>query len=243
MFKKLLSILLLTVSITASAKKPKNTYVSIKTGKGECIVKLYNETPKHRDNFIKLVKEGYYNGTLFHRVIKGFMVQGGDPKSKTAVARQELGNGDLGYKIDAELRDSLFHLKGALAAARDDNPAKASSSCQFYIVQGKVFTDEELNMIEQQRLNGRKIPVWQRQVYKKTGGSPFLDQNYTVFGYVVRGIDLIDSIAGVEKDLNNRPKEDIKMEVSILKKRTVKKLEKELLQEAFKRKLIMDSGK
>ena len=109
------------------------------------------------------------------------MVQGGDPKSKTAIVGQELGNGDLGYKVEAELRDSLFHFKGVLAAARDDNPQKASSSCQFYLVQGKTFTDEELNMIEQQRLNGRKIPAWQREVYKKTGGAPFLDQRKEAF--------------------------------------------------------------
>ncbi len=243
MLKKIIAILLLTVPVFAGAKKPKHVYVSIKTNKGECIIRLYNETPKHRDNFLKLAKEGFYNGTLFHRVIKGFMIQGGDPKSKTAIAGQELGNGDLGYKLEAELRDSLFHLKGAVSAARDDNPTKASSSCQFYIVQGKTFTDEELNMIEQQRLNGRKIPVWQREIYKKTGGSPFLDQNYTVFGYVVRGLEMVDSIAILEKDLDNRPKEDVKIEMKVLKKRTIKKLEKELLQESFKKKLIMASGK
>ncbi|WP_423146694.1 peptidylprolyl isomerase [Rubrolithibacter danxiaensis] len=237
--KKLLSFVLILVSVSAFAKKPKNTYVRIKTSKGECIVRLYNETPKHRDNFIKLAKEGFFNGTLFHRVINGFMIQGGDPASKNAGPDQVLGEGDLGYKVDAEFRDSLFHKKGVLAAARDNNPEKASSASQFYLVQGKKFTDEELDKVERLRLQGRKIPVWQREVYKKVGGTPHLDQNYTVFGETVKGINMIDSIAAVPTNTADRPLEDIKMEVSVLKKREARKLEKELIKAVFRQKLIM----
>ena len=219
--------------------KPKNSYVRLKTAQGESIIKLYNETPLHRDNFLKLAGEGFYNGTLFHRVIKDFMIQGGDPDSKKAKPGQMLGEGDLGYKINPEFRDSLFHKKGVLAAARDNNPQKASSASQFYLVQGKTFTDEELNKVEQYRLQGRKIPEWQRTVYKTLGGTPHLDQNYTVFGEIVKGLGTVDSIAAVKTDRNDRPEQDVKMEVSVLKKREAKKLEKELKKEAFRNKLIM----
>lgn len=194
---------------------------------GECIIKLYNETPQHRDNFLKLAKKGTYNGTLFHRVIKGFMVQGGDPDSKTAIAGALLGEGTVGYTVPAEFRDSLFHKKGVLAAARDDNPEKASSGSQFYIVQGKVFTDQQLDDVENKRLKF-KIPQWQREVYKTIGGAPHLDRNYTVYGEVVKGLELIDKIAVVETDGNNRPLSDVKMTITILKRREAKKLEKEL---------------
>ena len=134
MKKLLINALLLFFAITAFGKGPKNQYVRIKTTYGSCIIRLYNQTPKHRDNFIKLVKQGFYNGTLFHRVIQNFMIQGGDPDSKNPAKAKpgaELGNGDVGYTIPAEFRDSLFHKRGVLAAARDDNPAKASSGCQF----------------------------------------------------------------------------------------------------------------
>ncbi len=235
--KKILSSLLILTSIYAFAAKPKNSYVRIKTGKGECIVRLYNETPLHRDNFLKLANEGFYNGTLFHRVISQFMIQGGDPDSKVAQPGQLLGEGDLGYTVKAEFNDSLFHKKGVLAAARDNNPEKASSSCQFYLVQGRVFADEELNRMEQTK--GRKIPEWQRVIYKTVGGTPHLDQNYTVYGEIVKGWEMVDAIALVATDANNRPKEDIKMEVSVLTKQEAKKLEKELLKDAFRSKLIM----
>ncbi|MCZ4243148.1 peptidylprolyl isomerase [Pedobacter punctiformis] len=227
--KRLLLFLCTFSVLSAFAVKPKNQYVRIKTQYGECIVKLYNETPLHRDNFLKLTKSGFYNGTLFHRVIKDFMIQGGDPDSKTVKPDSLLGNGDVGYKIPAEFRDSLFHKKGVLAAARDNNPGKESSGCQFYLVQGKVFTDEQLNSLEQNRLKF-KIPDWQRQVYKTIGGTPHLDRNYTVYGEIVAGLDVVDKIAVLATDKNNRPKEDVKMEITILKKREAKKLEKQLLQ-------------
>ena len=212
------------------AAKPAHQYVRLKTDQGECIIMLYNNTPLHRDNFIKLVKKGFYNGTLFHRVIKSFMIQGGDPDSKGAPAGKELGNGDVGYTIPAEFRDSLFHKKGALAAARDDNPEKASSGCQFYLVQGKKFTDPQLDSLEIKRLHF-KLPLWQREVYKRIGGSPHLDKRYTVYGEVVRGLSLIDTVALVPTDKKDRPLADIKMTVTLLKRREARRLEKELKKE------------
>jgi peptidyl-prolyl cis-trans isomerase B (cyclophilin B) len=231
--KKVFFLLLLMCCVQVFAAKPKHQYVKISTAKGEVIVKLYNETPLHRDNFIKLAKAGFYNGTLFHRVIKSFMIQGGDPNSKTAKPDSVLGNGDVGYTIPAEFRDSLFHKKGVLAAARNNNPAKASSGCQFYIVQGKVFTDSLLNLTETNRLKF-KLPEWQRQIYQSVGGAPHLDQNYTVYGEVVKGLEMVDFIAEVTTDKNNRPKEDIKMMVSVLSKRDIRKLEKELAKKRLK---------
>ncbi|MFD0940373.1 peptidylprolyl isomerase [Pedobacter boryungensis] len=234
--KKIFFLFLSLCFIQAFGAKPKNQYVKISTSKGEVIIKLYNETPLHRDNFLKLAKNGTYNGTLFHRVIKSFMIQGGDPDSKNAKPDSLLGNGDLGYTIPAEFRDSLFHKKGVLAAARegdDVNPLKASSSCQFYIVQGKVWTDSLLNQVETRRMKF-KIPDWQRQIYKTIGGTPHLDRNYTVYGEVVKGLEMVDAIAEETTDKNNRPKSDIKMTVSVLTKREAKKLEKELAKNAVK---------
>ncbi len=226
--KKLLLMVLMMATLAVQAAKPKHQYVRIKTDKGECIVMLYNQTPKHRDNFVKIVADGTLSGTLFHRVIKDFMIQGGDPDSKTAKPEQALGDGDLAYKVDAEFRDSLFHKKGVLAAARDNNPEKASSACQFYLAQGKVFTDEQLNTLEQTRLKGRKIPASQREIYKTLGGIPHLDQNYTVYGEVVKGLEMIDAIAAVKTGPADRPVEDVRMEVTLLKKKEARKLEKTL---------------
>ena len=226
--KSYLLLLLLSFALTSGAK-PKHSYIRIKTSKGECIVMLYNQTPKHRDNFLKLAKEGFYNGTLFHRVIKDFMIQGGDPDSKTAAPLQVLGSGDLGYLVDAEFRDSLFHKKGVLAAARDNNPSKASSASQFYLVQGKKFTDEELDKTRMNRMNGRLIPDSQRAIYKTLGGTPHLDGNYTVYGEIVQGLAMVDTIASVVTSASNRPSDDISMEVSILTKSETRKLEKRRL--------------
>ena len=226
--KKIIIFLFVLFTLNVSASKPKNTFVKISTSYGEVLIKLFNETPQHRDNFIKLAKEGTLNGTLFHRVIKNFMIQGGDPTSKTAKAGSLLGDGDLGYTVPAEFVPNLYHRKGVLAAARDDNPTKASSASQFYIVQGKKYTDAELDALENGRLAGRKIPSDQREVYKTIGGTPFLDQSYTVYGEVVKGIEMVDKIADLKTDKNNRPLEDVKMEVNLLKKSAAKKLEKEL---------------
>lgn len=227
--KRLLILIIISVfAQSVWAAKPKNQYVEIRVNLETCIVKLYDETPLHRDNFIKLVKSKFYNGLLFHRVIEHFMIQGGDPDSRNAEKGAILGMGDIGYTIPAEFRDSLFHKKGALGSARDDNPEKASSGSQFYLVQGKVFTDDELNRLEEERLNGRKIPADQREVYKTIGGVPYLDQNYTVFGEVVKGVNLIDDIAAVQTDEMDRPLVDQKMEMRLLKRKEIKRLEKEL---------------
>jgi len=228
--KKLFTLIILLIAFAgAFAKGPKNQYVRIKTSYGECIIRLYNQTPKHRDNFIKLTKQGFYNGVLFHRVIQNFMIQGGDPDSKDpkkATPGAELGNGDVGYTIPAEFSDSLFHKRGVLAAARDDNPAKASSGCQFYIVEGKRLTNAKMDSVEVARLKGRKIPEWQREYYRSVGGTPQLDHNYTVYGEVVSGIDMIDLIAAVKTDKNDRPLQDVPMTVSLLSKKECKELDK-----------------
>ena len=225
--KKTLIACLVFLSLNAFAAKPKHQFVRISTEKGTCVVLLYNQTPLHRDNFVKITQEGKLSETLFHRVIKSFMIQGGDPDSKTAKPGQALGDGDWGYTVPAEFCDSLFHKKGVIAAARDDIPSKASSACQFYLAQGKVFTDEQLDLLEQNRLK-RKIPTWQREVYKTLGGIPHLDQNYTVFGEVVQGIEMIDTIAAVKTGAADRPVDDVRMTVTVLKKKEAKKLEKSL---------------
>ncbi|HVW94798.1 MAG TPA: peptidylprolyl isomerase [Mucilaginibacter sp.] len=234
--KKLFTAVLIMLTATAFARGPKNQYVRITTSYGSCIIRLYNETPKHRDNFIKLVKQGFYNGTLFHRVIQNFMIQGGDPDSKDSTKAKpgaELGNGDVGYTVPAEFRDSLFHKRGVLAAARDDNPAKASSGCQFYIVEGRRFTDGKLDTLENTRLKGRKIPAWQREYYESVGGAPHLDQNYTVYGEVVSGIDMIDRIAAVKTDKNDRPLADVPMTITLLSKKECKQLDAILYPESY----------
>ena len=223
--KKLIALsFLLAISAAAIAGPPKNQYVRIKTAYGQCIVRLYNETPKHRDNFIKLAKKGFFNGTLFHRTIQNFMIQGGDPTSKNAKPGVELGDGDVGYTIPAEFRDSLFHKRGVIAAARDDNPQKASSGCQFYIVEGERLTDEQID--KQEKRSGRKISEWQRNYYKTVGGVPHLDGLYTVYGEVVTGIDMVDQIAAVKRDTNDRPLVDVPMTVEVLTKKECKQLDK-----------------
>lgn len=188
--------------------------VLISTEFGDMKVKLYNSTPQHRDNFVKLVQEGFYDSTLFHRVIQTFMIQGGDPESKHALPGQMLGNGDVGYTIPAEFIDTLFHKKGALCAARTDNPAKASSGCQFYIVQGQVFTPEQLTSMEIQR--GLRLSDAQKKMYTTVGGSPWLDHNYTVFGEVIEGLDVIDKIASVKTQPGDRPISDVRMTMKLL---------------------------
>ena len=193
------------------------TMVLISTNYGDMKAVLYDETPLHRDNFIKLVKEGYYDGTLFHRVIDGFMIQGGDPNSKTAKPNQQLGSGGPGYTIPAEFKQELIHKKGALAAARmgdNVNPQKASSGSQFYIAQGKRYTSDELNMLSARM--GKQFNQTQKDAYMNVGGVPFLDYEYTVFGEVIEGLEVIDKIAKVQKDRFDRPVEDVKMTISIV---------------------------
>lgn len=240
------------------------TLVKIETSAGDIKVKLYNETPKHRDNFIKLVKEGTYEGTLFHRVIKDFMIQAGDPESKNAPKGKMLGAGDVGYTVPAEfVYPKFFHKKGALSAARQGdavNPKKESSGCQFYIVTGKVYNDSTLLQMERQ-MNENKVSVFfnelakkhmkeiykmrkandedglydlqekliaqaqklaakepefrftpeQVEAYTTVGGTPHLDGEYTVFGEVVEGMDVVDKIQQVKTDRSDRPEEDVKI--------------------------------
>lgn len=205
---------------TKSVIKVSGRLVEISTDYGNIIVKLYDETPQHRDNFIKLVKEGFYDSLLFHRVIEGFMIQGGDPTSKNADDSAMLGSGSApGERIPAEFNKTLFHKKGALAAARDNNPEMASSNCQFYIVQGTVLDDIQINQAEcNARGNDPSFTYTdaQRNIYKTIGGVPHLDQNYTVFGEVVKGLDVIDKIASVEKDGNDRPLKNVMMKMRLL---------------------------
>lgn len=198
------------------AQKENATRVKITTDSGVIVVKLYNETPLHRDNFIKLVSSGFYDSLMFHRVIQDFMIQGGDPNSKNAPASVMLGNGggDM-ERIPAEFNANLIHKKGVLAAARDGNPEKASSACQFYLVQGKKLNDTELDMIEMRK--GFKYTPAQRDIYKTIGGTPFLDMEYTVYGEVERGLEVIDKIAGVQRDANNRPLGDVRMKMELIK--------------------------
>lgn len=197
--------------------------VAIHTDYGDMIVELSDSTPGHRDNFLKLASEGFYNDLLFHRVIKGFMVQGGDPKSKDAEPNARLGSGGPGYTIPAEMRADNVHTKGALAAARQGdsaNPTRASSGSQFYIVHGKTWTGEELdNIIERSShmtIAGFEYTDEQKALYQEVGGTPFLDMNYTVFGHVVEGLNIIDSIANVNTQRGDRPVDDVKFSVSIL---------------------------
>ena len=206
-------------------KKDRKRDVLLETSMGDIVIRLSDSTPLHRDNFLKLVKVGFYDSVLFHRVIKNFMIQSGDPLSKTAPAGIPLGNGGPGYTVPAEFRTALFHKKGVIAAARmpdNINPQKASSGSQFYIVQGKTFTDADLDLVESGRMNGRKIPADQREVYKSIGGTPHLDQGYTVFGEVIKGTDVIDKIAAVQTSMGNdrdRPLEDVRIIHATLIKR------------------------
>lgn len=185
------------------------TKVAITTNYGRIVMELYDETPKHRDNMIKLVKEHFLDSTLFHRVIPQFVIQGGDPNSKNAKPDEALGNGETGYRVDAEINDSAFHKYGAVGMARDNNPAKASSGCQFYIVTGKKYTDDELNGFESR--SGKKMPASHREAYKAIGGTPHLDGGYTVFGEVTEGMDVVEKISKEPRNSMDRPNNDIRM--------------------------------
>jgi len=194
-----------TIQIAIAQQK-----VSILTTKGEIIIELYDETPKHRDNFIKLVKSGFYDSTLFHRVINSFMIQGGDPESVGAPQNERLGMGGPGYQIDAEFNEKFIHKKGALAAARrggPSNPKKKSSGSQFYIVQGKLTPSNLLTRFEQNRTV--KYTKKQKELYETIGGTPNLDGEYTVFGEVVKGLEVVDLIAAVQTNQADRPVKDV----------------------------------
>ena len=205
-------------SRNASTSKT-TAHIKIETDSGTMVLKLYNQTPLHTNNFIKLVKKHYFDDLLFHRVIKNFMIQGGDPDSKNAAAGVRLGEGGLKYTTPAEFDTSLYHQKGALAMARegdDTNPAKASSSTQFYIVQGKTYTDAEMDKVEEKMKI--TIPENHRKIYRTIGGTPFLDMNYTVFGQLESGFEVLEKIANAPRDENNRPLRDIKMKIRLIRK-------------------------
>ncbi|HMN31923.1 MAG TPA: peptidylprolyl isomerase [Chitinophagaceae bacterium] len=214
----LLLVILFAMNSTLFAKKEHNTFVEVNTNKGVIVLEIFSDVPQHSANFLKLVKENFYDSLLFHRVIPQFMIQGGDPNSKNALVGQFLGSGDIGYKIPAEIMiPTHFHRKGALAAARDNNPDKASSACQFYIVVGKTFNDDQLNSMEVS--NGVKYTEEMRTIYKTEGGTPHLDGGYTVFGQTVSGQEIVDEISNVSRDATDRPKEDVMIfSTKILKK-------------------------
>lgn len=203
---------------------PKKDYlITIETREGNMSIVLSDQTPLHKANFISLAKEGFYDGLLFHRVIEGFMIQGGDPGSRNAPANAPLGSGSHGERIAAEFVPDLFHKKGALAAARDNNPRKESSGCQFYIVQGKQWTESELD--KQMERASRKPTPEQKSTYLTSGGTPHLDGSYTVFGEVIDGLDIIGRIASVATDSRDRPVGDIpmKVKVEVWKKKKISK--------------------
>ncbi|WP_430814287.1 peptidylprolyl isomerase [Carboxylicivirga sp. RSCT41] len=261
--KNFLSIALAVILLSACSTQPKEgVMLLMKTSKGDMKIKLYDETPQHRDNFVKLAEQGFYDSLLFHRVINEFMIQGGDPESKGAEPAKMLGNGGPGYQVPAEINyPALFHKKGALAAARTGdnvNPEKKSSGSQFYIVQGKTYNDEGFASIEKRYVDMKRqqlfyqtleeykdtlqalqqagnqqtfmdmrvlieeevekklsnepkqaIPEELKEVYRTIGGVPHLDDNYTVFGEVVEGLEVIDAIAAVETGQADRPREDV----------------------------------
>jgi len=203
------------IPVTILPAKPVGVRVKITTNMGEIVVRLYDKTPMHRDNFLKLVNDHFYDSLLFHRIIAGFMIQGGDPESKHAIPDIMLGKGDIGYTVPAEFDSTFYHKKGALAAARTNNPEKASSGCQFYIVQGKKISDEELDMITLQ--TGIYFSSARRMTYKMLGGTPKLDMNYTVFGEVESGIEVVDQIAQLQKNEFDRPLKDVLMKMEVVK--------------------------
>lgn len=189
--------------------------VQVQTEYGNMTFELYNSTPAHRDNFVKLVSEGFYDDLLFHRVIRGFMIQGGDPQSKNAPQGQRLGTGGPGYTLPAEI--GAPHFKGTLAAARTPdgiNPERQSSGSQFYITQGRVYGADELNRIGQAK--GIQYSEAQIAKYAEIGGTPQLDMDYTVFGEITDGMDVIDKIASVQTQSDDRPVQDVKMKIIML---------------------------
>jgi len=197
---------------------PSKCLIEITTDFGVMMAELYDATPQHRDNFLKLAGEGYYDGLLFHRVIDGFMIQGGDPNSRNAAPGAALGSGGPGYQVPGEFVDSLVHIRGAIAAARTGdgvNPERKSSGSQFYIVQGTAVDASMLDMLEKRK--GFKYSEEQRAAYLEHGGTPFLDRDYSVYGRVISGFDVLDQIARAPKDARDRPTKDIKMTVKVIR--------------------------
>lgn len=219
-FKRFITaVLIVTSYFTAFAQASSDVRktVTMETNKGTIVLELYNETPQHRDNFVKLVKSGFYDGMLFHRVISDFMIQAGDPASRNAEKGQRLGATSDTTTIPAEIRfPTLFHKRGALCAAREgdsDNPQRASSATQFYIVYGSCFNDATLDRMQERissKTDGTAVLTEEiREVYRTVGGTPHLDGQYTVFGEVIKGMDVVKDIQAVATDENDRPVEDV----------------------------------
>ncbi|MBS4044134.1 MAG: peptidylprolyl isomerase [Chitinophagaceae bacterium] len=211
LFRICLVLMVVLIHQTAFTQSNKETIIEITTDFGVMKARLYNNTPLHKENFIKLVKQGFYDSLLFHRVINGFMIQGGDPTSKNADSAAMLGSGEAPNlpTIPAEFNKNLIHKKGALAAARDNNPDKKSSNCQFYIVHGKKIDTTQLNPANNYTKD-------QKEIYQRMGGTPFLDQNYTVFGEVFAGMDIIDKIAATPVGAMDKPKQNVRMKIKII---------------------------
>lgn len=209
-FKVLTLCFLLLFACDAFAQK-KNKYVKIETEQGTCIIKLYNETPTHRDNFIKLAGNRYFDKTTFNRILKGFVIQGGDPDSLYEKGKRMKPEQKW---IAPEFSPKLFHKRGVLAMGRDANDQKQSFTTQIYFVAGKVYTDAQLDAIEKRK--GRMIPAEQREVYKTIGGTPSLDQDYTVFGEIVKGLDFIDKVTAVSVNKDGNPDRPVWMKVKVL---------------------------
>lgn len=207
-----LFLAVLTVALTACGHDPDGTRATIQTNLGDIEVLLYPSTPGHHDNFVKLAEQGFYDSTLFHRVIEDFMIQGGDPESKGAAMDVRLGQGGTGYELEAEI--GAPHLRGALAAARTNNPEKKSNGSQFYIVTGGAVSDGILNNIE--RIEGIRYSDAQREAYKTIGGRPDLDNKYTVFGEVTDGMEVVEAISEMETNRANRPLQDVIIEGVII---------------------------
>ncbi|MBN1790866.1 MAG: peptidylprolyl isomerase [Bacteroidales bacterium] len=209
----LIALIVLPFTFLNAHQMNSQTIVILQTSLGDIKIKLYDETPKHKENFIKLVQQGYYNGLLFHRVIPSFMVQAGDPNSRNARPGQPLGDGGPNYTIPAEFNAQYFHKKGAVAAARkgdDINPNKESSGSQFYIVQGRTLTAGQLAGLEK---SAKHLPFTPEQLdaYSTQGGTPHLDNAYTVFGEVIEGMEVVDLISAVKTNERNRPFTDVKI--------------------------------
>jgi peptidyl-prolyl cis-trans isomerase B (cyclophilin B) len=226
---KKLSVLIMIIGLMGmsfSVNENEEKVIIIATSFGDMKFNLYNETPAHRDNFVKLVMDEYYNGTLFHRVIKDFMIQGGDPDSRGAAPGQNLGSGGPGYTIPAEIDHRFIHKKGALCAARQGdaaNPTFASSGSQFYIVEGKVIDASTVLSMEQRRNSGLpEAEQWtytdeQIHTYSTIGGTPHLDGTYTIFGEMTEGFDVLDAISVAQTNKLSRPNVDIPMEIMVVK--------------------------
>ena len=207
-----------TIKKEVIIEAPDKCLVEIETPYGAMLVELFEETPKHRDNFFKLAEEGFFNDLLFHRVINGFMIQGGDPNSKGAPKGAALGTGGPGYTVDAEIQENIVHVKGALAAARTPdqiNPQRNSSGSQFYIVHGRPTSPQLLEGIEMR--NGFSYSNYEKSVYNGKNGAPFLDRQYTIFGQVLEGLEVIDKIAEVQTNPQDRPMEDVTMKIRVIK--------------------------